>query len=154
MKNIEKSANIGVDLGGTNLRAALVDRRGKILESRMTRVPLEQGAKAISNELAAQCRTLVHVAAGLDLEVCAVGLGVAGKIDRASGSVIFSPNLPALDGYPLGRDLARDLGISVFMENDANAFGLGEGWTGAARGVRNWAGITRVVKLPTGGLHS
>jgi len=142
MKNIEKSANIGVDLGGTNLRAALVDRRGKILESRMTRVPLEQGAKAISNELAAQCRTLVHVAAGLDLEVCAVGLGVAGKIDRASGSVIFSPNLPALDGYPLGRDLARDLGISVFMENDANAFGLGEGWTGAARGVRNWAGIT------------
>lgn len=142
MKSIEKSASIGVDLGGTNLRAALVDRRGKIIESRMTQVPLEQGAESISKELTDQCRALVHAAAKLGLQVCAVGLGVAGKIDRAGGSVIFSPNIPQLDGYPIGQDLRRNLGIPVCVENDANAFGLGESWTGAARGVRNWVGIT------------
>ena len=72
----------------------------------------------------------------------AAGLGVAGKIDRAGGLVIFSPNLPVLDGYPLGQVIRRNLAIPVYMENDANVFGLGESFTGAARGVRNWVGIT------------
>jgi glucokinase len=142
MKKIVNSANIGVDLGGTNLRAALVDSRGKIIESRITRVPQTGGAESILKELASQCRALRHAAANLGLHVGAIGLGVAGKIDRAGGAVIFSPNLPALDGYPLGRDLEGDLEIPVRMENDANAFGLGESWTGAARGIRNWVGIT------------
>ncbi|MGA2400375.1 MAG: ROK family protein [Syntrophobacteraceae bacterium] len=142
MKNIEKSACIGVDLGGTNLRAALVDRSGEIIESRITQVPLDRGAERISKKLLAQCRALVRSAAKLGMEVGAIGLAVAGKIDRAGGSVIFSPNLPVLDGYPLGHDIRRNLGIPVCMENDANAFGLGESFTGAARGVRNWVGIT------------
>jgi glucokinase len=137
-----RNADIGIDLGGTNLRAALVDRRGRIVEMQSTRVPHQEGARAISSELAARCRALVQTAAGLGFDVCSVGLGVAGKIDRTSGSVIFSPNLPVLDGYPLGQDLTWDLELPVFMENDANVFGLGESWTGAAKGFRNWVGIT------------
>ncbi|MGO9373674.1 MAG: ROK family protein, partial [Syntrophobacteraceae bacterium] len=81
MKNIEKSACIGVDLGGTNLRAALVDRSGKIIESRATLVDTELGAESVSKELLAQCRTLIGSAARLGLEVWAAGMGVAGKID-------------------------------------------------------------------------
>jgi glucokinase len=142
MKKIASSANIGVDLGGTNLRAALVDSRGNIIESRTAPVPRTGGAESIARQLASQCRAVCTAAANLGLEVRAVGLGVAGKIDRAGGSVIFSPNLPALDGYPVGRDLERELEIPVHMENDANAFGLGEAWTGAARRIRNWVGIT------------
>ena len=142
MKNIEKSACIGVDLGGTNLRAALVDRSGKIIESRTTQVDTELGAESVSKKLLAQCRTLIGSAAKLGLEVSAAGLGVAGKIDRAGGLVIFSPNLPVLDGYPLGQVIRQNLAIPVYMENDANVFGLGESFTGAARGVRNWVGIT------------
>ncbi len=142
MKNIEKSACIGVDLGGTNLRAALVDRFGEIIESRTTRVEIELGAESVSKKLLAQCRTLIGAAAKLGLKVSGAGLGVAGKIDRAGGLVIFSPNLPVLDGYPLGQVIRQNLSIPVYMENDANVFGLGESFTGAARGVRNWAGIT------------
>ena len=142
MKNIEKSACIGVDLGGTNLRAALVDRSGKIIESRTTHVETELGAESVSKKLLAQCRTLIGAAAKLGLKVFGAGLGVAGKIDRAGGLVIFSPNLPVLDGYPLGQVIRQNLSIPVYMENDANVFGLGESFTGAARGVRNWAGIT------------
>ena len=149
MKKIEKIAYIGVDLGGTNLKTALVNHAGKILEFRIAQVHLEQGAESVSTELLVQCRALVHSAAKLGLKVAAIGLGVAGKIDRSTGSVIFSPNLPVLDGYPLGQELGRNLQIPVCMENDANVFGLGESWAGAARGVRNWVGI--VLGTGTGG---
>lgn len=149
MKKIEKIAYIGADLGGTNLKTALVNHAGKILEFRITQVPVEQGAESVSKKLLAQCRALLHSAAKLGLKVAAIGLGVAGKIDRSTGSVIFSPNLPVLDGYPLGQELERNLQIPVCMENDANVFGLGESWAGAAKGVRNWVGI--VVGTGTGG---
>ncbi len=142
MKDIEHTAYIGVDLGGTNLRTALVNRSGKILASRLAQVRLDRGAESVSNKLLAQCRALLRSAAKLGLDVAAIGLGVAGKIDRSTGSVIFSPNLPVLDGYPIGQHLRRNLQIPVCMENDANVFGLGESWAGAARGVRNWVGIT------------
>ncbi len=141
MKKIEKIAYIGVDLGGTNLRTALVNHSGKILESRTAQARVDQGAESVSKTLLAQCRALVRSAAKLGLKVAAIGLGVAGKIDRSTGSVVFSPNLPVLDGYPLGRELGQNLEIPVCMENDANVFGLGESWAGAARGVRNWVGI-------------
>jgi len=149
MKRIEKIAYIGVDLGGTNLKTALVNRSGKILQHRIARVRVEQGAESVLKKLLAQCRALVDSAAKLGLKVGAIGLGVAGKIDRPTGSVIFSPNLPVLDGYPLGQELGRNLEIPVCMENDANVFGLGESWAGAARGVRNWVGI--VLGTGTGG---
>jgi glucokinase len=138
----EKIAYIGVDLGGTNLKTALVNRCGEILESRVARVRLDRGAESVSNKLLSECRALIGSGAKLGLEVGAVGLGVAGKIDGASGSVIFSPNLPVLDGYPLGQELRRRLGIPVCMENDANVFGLGESFAGAAKGIENWVGIT------------
>jgi glucokinase len=138
----EKISYIGVDLGGTNLKTALVSRHGKIIQTRTASVRLDRGAESIANELLAECRTLVASGKKQGLEVCAAGLGVAGKIDRASGTVVFSPNLPMLDGYPLAKNLQDNLGIPVFMENDANVFGLGEGFAGAAKGVRNWVGIT------------
>src|SRR5271169_157709 len=104
MKKIEKIAYIGVDLGGTNLKTALVNRSGKILQHRIARVRVEQGAESVLKKLLAQCRALIDSAAKLGLKVGAIGLGVAGKIDRPTGSVIFSPNLPVLDGYPLGQE--------------------------------------------------
>jgi glucokinase len=138
----ERIAYIGVDLGGTNLRTALVSRSGKILERRSLSVQLDKGAESISNELLSECRALISSGNKLGVGVCAVGLGVAGKIDRQSGAVVFSPNLPELDGYPLAKDVQFNLGIPVAMENDANVFGLGESFAGAAKGIRNWVGIT------------
>jgi glucokinase len=149
MKRIEKIAYIGVDLGGTNLKTALVNPSGKILEFRIVQVGVEQGAESVSKKLLVQCRALVHSAARLGLKVAAIGLGVAGKIDRSTGSVVFSPNLPVLDGYPLGQELGLNLEIPVYMENDANVFGVGESWAGAAKGIRNWVGI--VLGTGTGG---
>jgi glucokinase len=133
---------IGVDVGGTHLRSALVDVSGKILEWRKAEIRIDLGANAAFQKLLLQCEDLAKSAANGGLQTEAVGLAVAGKIDKAGGRVIFSPNLRALDGYPLGCELREKMGLPVYMENDANAFGLGENWAGAARGIENWIGIT------------
>ncbi|MCE5335091.1 MAG: ROK family protein [Desulfobacteraceae bacterium] len=138
----KNNAYIGVDIGGTNLRASLVDGKGGILKSLRTPVRIDLGPDRAFEKLLAQCRELVEAAGEFGLKAGGVGLGVAGKIDPAAGTVVFSPNLPALNGFPLGRELGEKLGIPVVMENDANAFGLGESWAGAARDLDNWVGIT------------
>lgn len=144
--SVNKKANntvyIGVDIGGTNLRAALVDSTGKVLESKRDEVRIDLGAEATSSILAAQCMNLARSARKNKFHLAAIGLGVAGKIDKATGTVLFSPNLPPLDGYPLGDELREKTRLPVFMENDANVFGLGESFAGAARGIGNWVGIT------------
>ena len=98
MKRIEKIAYIGVDLGGTNLKTALVNRSGKILQHRIARVRVEQGAESVLKKLLAQCRALVDSAAKLGLKVGAIGLGVAGKIDRdtARGTKLSLYRAPAI----------------------------------------------------------
>jgi glucokinase len=139
---MNQDAFIGVDIGGTHLRVALVDGSGTILESRKTEVRIDLGAEAASEKLLVQCEDLAEFAVNRGFHLKAVGLAVAGKIDKGKGRVVFSPNLPALDDYPLGCELRDKMGIPVFMENDANAFGLGESWAGAAKGIDNWIGIT------------
>lgn len=141
-ENMRQNVFIGVDIGGTNLRAALVDGSGTILESIRTQIRIDLGARAALDRLAAQCLILIRSARSRGLAPRAVGLGVAGKIDKLSHSVVFSPNLPAMRNYPLGSELHTRIGIPVFMENDANCFGLGESFAGAARGIANWVGIT------------
>jgi glucokinase len=139
---MKKKVSIGVDVGGTNLRSAVVDGSGTILLSARTEVHADLGARFISEKLVSQCFELKQKATDLGLEVCAIGLGVAGKIHKESGRVIFSPNLPALDGHPLGSELAGQTGLPVYMENDANVFCLGEAKAGVAAEIGNWAGIT------------
>ncbi len=133
---------IGVDIGGTNLRSALVDDSGKILELKKNQIRIDLGTRAAFERLAAQCLELSLSARRAGLEVGAIGLGVAGKIDKAAGKVLFSPNLPAMDNFPLGKELSERTALPVFMENDAKAFCLGESFAGAAKGLVNWAGIT------------
>lgn len=133
---------VGADIGGTHLRTALVDREGKILRQRKTATDIRHGSRQASDRLISACRELMGEASSHGGRVAAVGLGVAGKIDRLKGKVIFSPNLPAMRDYPLASELENALEIPVVMENDANVFGIGEGWAGSGRGVDNWIGLT------------
>ncbi len=133
---------IGVDIGGTHLRTALVDELGQIHHRSRTTTGSDAGPDAVLQRLTDACRKLMRLAESNGNCVRAIGLGVAGKIDRDVGSVVFSPNLPTLNGYPLARNLQQRLGVPVAMENDCNAFGLGEAWKGSGQGIGNWAGLT------------
>lgn len=139
---MDREMFIGIDIGGTHMRSALVDAAGNIVDLRKTPTDSNEGAHQTARRLIHDCRSLMEGARTAGHKVVAVGMGVAGKIDVSRGSVVFSPNLPTMRDYPLGREIQEDLGIPVAMENDANVFGIGEMWVGSGRNLKNWIGIT------------
>lgn len=124
---------IGVDLGGTNLRAAAVDRSGQMLDKITGSTNYAEGREAVLSDLAGAIATLRqrHGASGL----AGIGVGVPGFIRIKEGHITGSNNLPYLENFPVRDEIARRLGTTVILENDANAAALGEQWIGAGRGV-------------------
>lgn len=137
-----KDLAIGIDIGGTNMRCALVDPEGKIVRQTRTASGAAFEARETAGRLIAECRSLVTEASASGARVRAVGLGVAGRIERESGRIVLSPNLPRMNGYALAPELADALGTPVVMENDADCFGIGESLLGAGRSIANWVGLT------------
>ena len=125
--------SIGLDLGGTNLRAAAIDRSGAILDKISGTTNFAEGREAVLGDIAAAITKLRerHGAA----ELAGIGVGVPGFIRIKEGLMTNSPNLPYLNDYPVRDDLNRRVGAPVILENDANAAALGEKWMGAGRDV-------------------
>lgn len=133
---------IGVDLGGTNLRIAAVDARGKLREKVTTETRV---ARARDEVIAEMCRAIQAVAAKQKKaggKLAGVGVGVPGIIDLKSGMVRASPNLPGWHDYPVRQEIERRLKTRVILENDANAAALGEKWLGAGRDVDDLCMLT------------
>ncbi len=123
----EKKA-IGIDIGGTNLRVALVSAAGEVL----TKVKVS----STGDIMAAIGRAVDGM---LDDDVVGIGVGVAGLIDREGRRVLTSPNLQNIEGLALGEIVP---GRRVVIENDANAAAIGERWMGAGREFRNFVLLT------------
>src|ERR1700741_2072101 len=127
-----------VDLGGTHLRAALVDDTGRILKQHKQDTPKGDSAEDIIDALA---QAAEHW--GCDqMPVSAISIMVPGAVDCGKAVVLQAPNLPSLVNYPLKTELEQRLGWPVFLENDANAAAVGEMWLGAARGCRDVVSVT------------
>jgi glucokinase len=123
-----------IDLGGTNLRAAVIDDGGKVLSRVQHETPRSaKGPDELMQALVAAVRECQR-----DLTervvIKAAAVVVPGTVDSANEVVVQVPNIPCLDSYPLKQALAKELGWPVILENDANAAALGEMWQGAARG--------------------
>ncbi len=124
---------IGVDLGGTNLRAAALDREGKMLNKIAGSTPVGAGRNAVISDMVRAIETLQAGLPGQKL--AGVGVGVPGFILMDRGIVVGAPNLPEFDNYPVRDEIEERLGAKVILENDANAAALGEKWMGAGRDV-------------------
>ena len=124
---------IGVDLGGTNRRAAAVDRSGQMLDKITSNTNYAEGRDAVLSDLAASIEALCqrYGTAGLG----GIGVGVPGFIRIKEGFVTGSNNLPYLENFPVRDEIRRRLGAAVILENDANAAAFGEQWIGAGRGM-------------------
>lgn len=135
---------VGLDLGGTSVKAGAVSDSGRILSRRSVPVDAAAGAEALLDRMA-------EIARELSVEH-AVGLGSPGLLDRARGAVLEAPNLHFLEGISLRDELARRLEIppeNVLLENDANVAALGEHWLGAGRGEPD--GLTVTLGTGVGG---
>ena len=125
---------IGVDLGGTNLRAAVLSSAGEILRRHKEETRAADGWEKVVARLADAIKRQRSGAAEKGWEVCAVGVGAPGVIQN-NGVVVKSPNFPDWNNLPLKKLLEKSVGVPVFLENDANAAALGELWQGAGKGV-------------------
>jgi glucokinase len=131
---------IGVDLGGTNLRAAAVSRDGKMLTKIGGATPVSAGRDAVIADIVRSIQAIREELAGKML--AGVGVGIPGYILMEKGIVTGAPNLPDFVNYPVRDEIERGLGAKVILENDANAAALGEKWMGAGRDVQDLVLLT------------
>ena len=123
---------IGIDLGGTNARVALVSAPGKI--ERIAKVKLsDRSPQAVADLLAQQVSTLLREASR---ETLPVGVGMAAQMLRGTGRVALAPNLGWRD-VPFAAMLHERLGVTPSLMNDLGAAAWGEACAGAARGERD-----------------
>lgn len=131
------SAVIGVDLGGTNFRAGLLSPDGAVLDRHKEATHASEGWEKVVSRVNAGIRKQLDTALKKGVTVDAVGVGAPGVIKVEQGIVVKSPNFPDWNNLPLKTLLEKELGIPVFIENDANAAALGEQWLGAGRNIRS-----------------
>ena len=133
---------VGIDLGGTQLRVAVADNRGRV------RTVVREATEAHRGRQHVIDRIVGAVASALDQDgtparrVSALGIGLPGPVDPAAGLVLSPANLPGFHNVPLNRILTRATGIRSFLHHDAHLAALGEHRRGAARGASELIYVT------------
>lgn len=133
--------NIGIDLGGTNIKVGIVDENYQIIGKANVKTncprPFEEIADSICEAVKLACEDAKLTISDIDN----IGIGTPGSADRASGVVLYSNNL-GFRNAELGKVLKEKIGKDVFIENDANAAAYGEFLNGGGKGCKNMVVIT------------
>ena len=137
------AAILGVDLGGTQVRVGKV-RAGVVERSVASPISSQGSAEVVAGEL---YRAIDGV---FDAEVTGIGCGVPSVVDLESGVVYGVENIPSWQAVPLREQLEQRYGVPAHVNNDANAFAVGELYFGAGRGFRHLVGLTLGTGLGAG----
>jgi glucokinase len=137
---------VGADLGGTNIRAAVLDRDGKMLGHGKRPSLAQEGSARTVGQIKQAVEEAVSEAGVKLSEIGGLGIGVPGHIDPQGKKVLWAPNFYE-DGFPyrdisLADPISEATGLSVLMGNDANVAALGEFRFGAGRGTRTMVMFT------------
>lgn len=122
---MENQAVVSMDIGGTNVRMALVTRGGEVVARSQSPCRIHEGQAAFLDSLKDEYGKACAYAQMSQLEIMAVGAGVPGIIDR-NGTIISSVNLKPLDGFNLHQWLHSLVGLPAVVMNDANAAAVAE----------------------------
>nr|WP_144927691.1 ROK family protein [Paenibacillus bovis] len=120
---------IGIDLGGTNLRVALVDKNGTILQELERSTEPEKGPEFVVRNMVEMIQSVKG-----DHQVDSVGIGSPGPLNPRTGVIIEPPNLTGWSNVPIVEMLQKAINIPVTLDNDANAAALAEATIGAGAG--------------------
>lgn len=144
---------IGIDIGGTNLKAGLTDENGRLLAVKSMKIRevsdpdvLADTLVTLTEELAAQGGIAVQ-------DIASVGAGIPGVVDIRTGSIVYTCNLP-LRNIPLRKLFKRRLGLHLYVENDANCAALAEYYAGAGQGSKRFVTITLGTGIGAGIIHN
>lgn len=135
--------NIGIDLGGTNIAAGIVDENYNILKKDSVPTCADRSADEITADIAALCKKLCADYGFPVDEINSIGIATPGSANCETGEILFANNLPFVN-YPMQQKLSEAIGtdMRVYIENDANAAALAESVAGAAAGSKYSVMIT------------
>ena len=140
---------LGVDIGGTNTKTVIASETGEVLLSYKNPTPSVSGKRRekFENLLVNNLNDFLNKESTKKIlarssEVCGIGIGIAGLIDRKNGTVIQSPNISAVNNVPLRDIFEKEFSLPVVLENDANAYAYGEKWIGVGQDLKNFIVLT------------
>ena len=126
---------IGVDLGGTNIKAGVVGESGNVVTSVSFETEADLGPDHVIDRMALSANQ-ARMEADLEWsQIPAVGVGAPGPLNCKQGIVIMAPNLSGWENIHVSEKMQERLHVQTFLENDANAAAFGEYWVGAGTGA-------------------
>ena len=134
-----RDLTIGIDLGGTQLRVALVDDAGQVVKRTATRTDVPGGPTAVIRQM---LHLIADLTAGDTSNISAVGICSPGPLDSDTGRIIDIPSMPGFIDVPLRDTLAEELKLPVSLENDAQTAAYGEWKHGAGQGLNHLVYVT------------
>jgi glucokinase len=135
-------AVLGIDLGGTGVKTALVSEAKEILAQETRPTQAEQGQDIVIANMVASAEAVITQSGITRKNIIAAGVGAPGPLNWRTGIVYSPPNLPGWSNVPLADLMSQKLGIPCFLENDANAACYGEFWMGAGQGTETMCLLT------------
>jgi glucokinase len=138
---------IGVDIGGTRVRAASLSQHLEIIARKETLTDDERGLEATLKTIKNMVREVLPTDGS---KVAGIGVSAPGPLNPLTGVVVAPPNLKGWHNVPLGDILHKEFGVPVYVGNDANVAGLAETVLGAARGYRNVVFVTISTGIGSG----
>lgn len=132
-----QKVRIGFDLGGTNMRAALVSESGEIIYFNECATLAYEEAEKVTNRMKELVQDVVKKAAEKELEIISMGIGCPGVIDHVNGIVISCPNIPNWKNIELSKIMSDEFNFKVSVDNDVRVTALGEYHFGAGKGYKN-----------------
>ena len=134
-----KKYAIGIDIGGTNVPAAIIDENGVILHTINKKTMAEGGPDVVIQRIVDSINELAQYFDDKikDGKIIGIGIGAPGTLDHKNGQIITSPNLSHWRNIPLVEKIRSQIKMPVFIDNDANCAAIGEHWIGAAAGAEN-----------------
>ncbi len=133
--------NLGIDLGGTNIKAGIVDENNAVIFKSSVPTGVADGNEAVVENIVKACSIVLHEAGITLAEVENIGIGTPGAVNSGTGVVERAENM-RFENFPLAAKLEEKISRKVYIENDANAAALGEYVAGAAKGAKNAVCVT------------
>ena len=137
-----RSNRIGIDVGGTNVKLALVDDKGNITYSNSVPTRAEMGYEYTVNNIKQAIRDLLVETKLSTKDIEGIGFGFPGQVDYKSGVVRLAPNIPGWVDVPIAKLIEDEFKIPTRVDNDVRCAALGELNYGAGKGCENLICIT------------
>jgi glucokinase len=139
VKDGEGMKAIGVDIGGTGVKASLIDEQGNVYKQAKISTNIAEGREGILRSCFSVIDSLLYEAG----DIAGIGVGTAGRVDVEKGEIVYATaNLPSWQGTKLTQIISERYQLDSFIENDANAALIGEIWQGAKVNVHSVTMLT------------